>query len=1010
MPALFARRGVRAGVCALACVLAAVASLRPAPAAAQQPLDPNAYTSLGTLNVADGATITINTDTNTLSVSGGPTFTGVLQSQPQGSGGPNISVFDFSNVLIASGATISMTGSAPLAILSQGSLTENAPFLVPTGALGGAPGGAVETNGGGPGGGSFVSDPDPVEGDAAGGGFGGVGGQDAHYSEGGGPSYGNLQTALQGGSGGSGSGNIYSGTAGGGAVELVAAGTLSLAGGASVAGGSGPAGSSAGAGSGGGIILAGSTVAVVGAVSAAGGSGGANSSGSTSLGGGGGGGGRILVVPDSYTLGSLAANVAGGTGGYGTTFAGFNGAAGIAQIIPATSVINPSGRTQPLGNGSITDNGFTLSLNGLAISNSGTLTQDLGNAVSLGTLTNNSAGVVTLNGGTVTAATIANAGTFNVSRGTLSYTTFNQTAGGVTGDLYNEVGETFNYSGGSFAGNLTNNGTANINGAFTAGNGILNFGEMTVNAGAAANSNNVGLNNSGSLTLNGGSLGGAGVTNNASISGFGTITGSGPFINNLQVSVSGGNLTLASLPVTSVNYGEIDVGSGRLLILSGSALSNQGTLTLSSSGVSGDASMLTNDAGGLIAGHGTISAAFANNAGGTLLLGDTGNTNITSAFNNAGTIHLTNDAANLVGGKVANTGTIYGHGMLGSAIDNTGTISANGGTLQLNGAVSNLAGGTIESATGTEVLAAAGLAGLLGNDGTIALTGGTFDNGGKALTNVGAIQGQGTVATGGLSNNGSLSLANGTSNVLGSVTNNSSVQVQNATVTFFGTVTNTSRGTIAVNGSTVSYLGGLVNRGTLITDPTILETTDFTNNGSAAVVASAGDVYELQESLLGNTTNNTDWNTTAAKLDFIGGGGNAHTLDLYGLELGATTAGLTNNFAWGTLEVATGQSLTLADAKSGTGAMYVDSLLLDGFSRGSLADFIQSWITGDGYNIYYDPDAAGNGYLDGLDYALAGGGSLIALSAGPVPEPEPASLGLLFGAIALLAASRLRWA
>src|SRR4051794_10526664 len=81
------------------------------PAAATAQFDPNAFTSLGTLNVTSG-TLTINTDT--LAMSGGATFTGVMRNQ---TGGPQVAVFDFSTITIGSGVTVNVTGARALALL-----------------------------------------------------------------------------------------------------------------------------------------------------------------------------------------------------------------------------------------------------------------------------------------------------------------------------------------------------------------------------------------------------------------------------------------------------------------------------------------------------------------------------------------------------------------------------------------------------------------------------------------------------------------------------------------------------------------------------------------------------------------------------------------------------------------------------------------------------------------------------------------------------------------------------
>src|SRR5262245_30445198 len=87
-------------------------------AAHANPLDPNAFAALGTLNVASGA-ITINTDTRT--ITGAASFAGV--SFDQGNGNPTIAVFDFHSATIGSGVSVSIVGTSPLALLSRGSMS-----------------------------------------------------------------------------------------------------------------------------------------------------------------------------------------------------------------------------------------------------------------------------------------------------------------------------------------------------------------------------------------------------------------------------------------------------------------------------------------------------------------------------------------------------------------------------------------------------------------------------------------------------------------------------------------------------------------------------------------------------------------------------------------------------------------------------------------------------------------------------------------------------------------------
>ena len=337
------------------------------------PLDPLAYSAIGDLTVASG---TLTFDTDTLAVSGAFNGSGVLQSQ--GGGAPDIAVFDFSNINIASGVTITFQGSRPIALLSQGNATINSAITASgahggTGASGGAGGvGKLGGFGGGSAGGGFSGQPGQGPGGAlpslpghgaAGGGFGGDGGHggfgtNSNGSGGGGQSYGDLWTGLQGGSGGGGplgAGVSGGGGAGGGAIEIGATGALALNGVTANGGGGGPAISSAnggGGGSGGGVILHGDTVAVSGTIFAAGGGGGSGAFGGAN-GGGGGGGGRVTVAQSAYTLGggTLAVNVVGGgvqpSSGSLPAHPG-TGVAGVAELRPELTIMQ-AGQVRQLG-------------------------------------------------------------------------------------------------------------------------------------------------------------------------------------------------------------------------------------------------------------------------------------------------------------------------------------------------------------------------------------------------------------------------------------------------------------------------------------------------------------------------------------------------------------------------------------------------------------------------------------------------------------------------------------
>src|SRR6516164_905171 len=100
------------------------------PQARGGPLDPNAFTPLGTLNITSGS-YTFNTTTDQLlDSSNNVLFTGVTFN--------GIAVFDFSQIAIG-GGTFTGTGSQPLALLSQGDITMNGTIDV-SGGAGGAGG------------------------------------------------------------------------------------------------------------------------------------------------------------------------------------------------------------------------------------------------------------------------------------------------------------------------------------------------------------------------------------------------------------------------------------------------------------------------------------------------------------------------------------------------------------------------------------------------------------------------------------------------------------------------------------------------------------------------------------------------------------------------------------------------------------------------------------------------------------------------------------------------------
>jgi hypothetical protein len=247
----------------------------------------------------------------------------------------------------------------------------------------------------------------------------------------------------------------------------------------------------------------------------------------------------------------------------------------------------------------------------------------------------------------------------------------------------------------------------------------------------------------------------------------------------------------------------------------------------------------------------------------------------------------------------------------------------------------------------------------------INLTGGTFDNSTFALSNTGQISGFGTIRTGGLTNNGSVTLTGGFTTVIGNVTNNAGHQLKVAynPAIFTGNVVN--NGIFKNTSTTITFAGTYTENGTFISDPA----DNFFNNasigGNGAWVGGFGDRFFVSGDLLNSSTNKSGWQTSEAELHFTGG--LRHLLSVMAEDRGISFEGYDNNFAWGNLTLDPADQLTL----DGPGALYVHEL--------HISDIAQ--ITSS-QNIYYDLRYPANDYLNGQTYALAGGGSIQ-----PVPEP-----------------------
>lgn len=281
----------------------------------------------------------------------------------------------------------------------------------------------------------------------------------------------------------------------------------------------------------------------------------------------------------------------------------------------------------------------------------------------------------------------------------------------------------------------------------------------------------------------------------------------------------------------------------------------------------------------------------------------------------------------------------------------------------------------------------------LDNEGTVDLQGGSIKGSGPVLNN-GTIQGSGAISTD-LDNRGIASFNGSDITVNGNVTNAAGHTVTIATVTgsISGTVTN--NGAFKTAATTVTYGGTFTNNGSYASDPSTQNFTNLVIGTNGSITGGAGDLFNVSGDVTNNSTQSTAFDISTAQLTLQGSA--SHLFAWSGADFGADATGYANNFAIGIFEIESGGSVTLLDGDAISGAgIYVGTLkLADG-----LAQIVS--IIGNGANIYYNPAAPDNAYLNGETYALQNGGAII-------PVPEPGTSGMLGVGVAILVSWRLRF-
>ncbi len=332
--------------------------------------------------------------------------------------------------------------------------------------------------------------------------------------------------------------------------------------------------------------------------------------------------------------------------------------------------------------------------------------------------------------------------------------------------------------------------------------------------------------------------------------------------------------------------------------------------------------------------------------------------------------------------RLVNGGT---YDFSGGTLSSAGLISAGGLFLQSGGistAEELLVSGAYELSCGTLTtestdIGETGLftqtggehtAGALTIDGEYDLQAGSLDAG--TVTNQGLFnQSSGNfVSRGAVTNQGNMSFLCGTAALTGKLLNfNGMVTFSQSNTYLLGSGENYAR--VQILDSAADFGRFWHENGALLIDASSVTVDNLAVGNDGYLKADSSSTVKVGADFNSQSTQNAQWETAAATLLFESDDPNSmsHSVSAAGDELGATAVGFENNFAWGTLQIAPGNSLVL---EGGPGsALYVGTISGQSISGPNILN-----ITGNGANIYY---FAGTG---GSTYNLQDGGQLIPVS------------------------------
>jgi hypothetical protein len=265
------------------------------------------------------------------------------------------------------------------------------------------------------------------------------------------------------------------------------------------------------------------------------------------------------------------------------------------------------------------------------------------------------------------------------------------------------------------------------------------------------------------------------------------------------------------------------------------------------------------------------------------------------------------------------------------------------------------------------------------------------------LVDESVLRGAGALSSARWMNRSAVVFEGGPVDALGALENLGAIEIRRVPGRFQGHVEN--RGHFKITDTEVHFEGGYSGTGVYESDPSNNFFTDLTVGGSGYIICGAGDNFFISDDFVNTSTNNTNWETGQCYLEFHTGSDPVHQLHYPGADLGPDPQGVVDNFAWGSLHIADGNSLVLVDG-NGTpgGALYVGEVTGVVLSGSNVTN-----VSGaNSLHIYYDPDLPANAPLNGQVYYFGTSGQLR-------PLPEPGVLGgLAAGALMLAALNRRR--